>query len=172
MSPFSLRQSVTLGTACLLLGACGGDAVGLRNTSPGPGPGPAPFRLVVDSAHIVSRGDFSDALVASRVVLASDPAYAQWWDSVAPAGLRPVVAGFPDSVLIAVTQGARPTAGYGVWVDSVTGHAGRLVVHVHERTSVGCPVQAVASSPYEVVQLPALGDSVTFVVTQVTRTCT
>jgi hypothetical protein len=119
----------------------------------------------------VAQSDFSYAASASHTVLTADSAYTAWWAALRTGAALPKGVSFLDSVLIGVTQGPRSTSGYGVWVDSLTGSSAHPVVHIREQTSVGCPVLAVETSPYQLVQLPALGDSVTFAITTYVRTC-
>jgi hypothetical protein len=140
--------------------------VGLPNV-----PAPQPLRIIVDSSLIVAQSDFSYAASASHTVLRSDSAYTAWWANLGTGAPIPKAVSFVDSVLIGVTQGPRATSGYGVWVDSLTGNSAHPVVHLREQTSVGCPVLTVETSPYQLVQLPALGDSVTFAITTYIRTC-
>jgi len=161
-----LRRLLLSALACVPLAGCDSDSVGVHNV-----PAPQPLRIIVDSSRIVAQSDFSSAASASQTVLTSDSAYTAWWASLGAGVPIPTGVSFVDSVLIGVTQGPRSTSGYGVWVDSLTGSSAHPVVHIRERTSVGCPVLAVETSPFQVVQLPALGDSVTFAITTYVRTC-
>lgn len=152
--------------ACAAASGCSRDTVAARDL-----PATQTVRVVVDSSLVVAQGEFSQATSASSTVLTSDSAFTTWWAALGTGTPMPSGGSFQDSVLVGVTQGPYSTSGYGIWVDSVTGDRAHPVVHVRERSSVGCPVLTVETSPYQVVRVPALGDSVSFAVTRTVRSC-
>lgn len=89
-----------------------------------------------------------------RLVIRDVNAWSQFWSELG-VGERPNV-DFTRDVVVAVAAGQRPTGGFEIAVDRITGTDGELSVEVVERTpGPNCMTAASLTQPVDVVVVPA-----------------
>jgi hypothetical protein len=79
---------------------------------------------------------------------------------------------FSRDMVILVTQGEKPTAGYGIRVTSIRENTGSLIVSADERSpGRGCVVPQVVTAPYHAVSVRRSARPVVVVRRSVVRDC-
>jgi hypothetical protein len=79
---------------------------------------------------------------------------------------------FHRHMLVLVTSGGRPTAGYGVTVIAIADHGSRLLVTAEERApGTGCVVPQVETAPYHVVRVRRSHERVALIRRFITADC-
>lgn len=125
-------------------------------------PKPVPFDPVAQGD-----GVSSSLTRPADYVIRSQKSWRRAWQAlnrgVTPPPAAPSI-DFRRSMLLLVTQGYRPTAGYAIDVAGVSKAAARLVVDVEEHSpGPGCFVAQHVTAPYDVVRVPRSSRVVSFV---------
>jgi hypothetical protein len=94
-----------------------------------------------------------------------------FWKRVEPDRTRPRV-DFSKHMLIAVTQGRKPSGGHSIRITRIDRTGDGWLVHVTERSpGRGCFVTHVVTRPYHVVRVARTGEDVSFDYRRVKRNC-
>jgi hypothetical protein len=110
-----------------------------------------PFRTL-------ARGYHSGLVEDGLEVVRDEPTWRALWDEHAAIALprpAPPEVDFDREMVVCLTMGAQPTAGYGITIVRVTPHDGGLYVESLETTpNVGAMVPQVVSHPFHMIAVP------------------
>jgi hypothetical protein len=123
------------------------------------------FRTVV-------KGDgLSSSIPRQSVTIRGERRWTKLWDTLDESGDAPEI-DFSRHMLIAVTQGRRPSGGHAIRIRRIVRAGGAWVVSVVEtEPSRGCPSTGVITSPYHVVRVPRSARRISFERTVTERDC-
>ncbi len=97
--------------------------------------------------------------------------WSDFWKRVEPSQTRPRV-DFSKHMLIAVTQGRKPTGGHSIRITRIDRTGDGWLVHVTETSpGRGCFVTQAVTRPYHVVRVARTGEDVSFDYRRVKRDC-
>ena len=109
----------------------------------------------------VAKGDgLSSSIPRQSVTIRGERRWTKLWDTLNEPGTPRV--DFSRHMLIAVTQGRRPSGGHAIRIRRIERARVWVVSVVETEPSPGCPSTGVITSPYHVVRVPRSSRPVRF----------
>ncbi len=136
-------------------------------------PAPTPAAVANQDFQLLVDGNSEGKYPRGWQLIASQSAWQKYWSDVhASVTLPPLIhVDFSTSVVVAVSEGVRPTSGYKMVITGIGTSTTGTSIDLTETTPVGCAVTQTPTNPYFIVQTARLPTPITYQITQARHEC-